>query len=46
MSQSEKQFSEIIKDLAGLDLIVLKNQKETELAEIQLEMIRRIKDAK
>ncbi len=38
------KFKEEIKSLSGIDLICLRGTKETELKEIELEMLRRIKD--
>lgn len=38
------EFKEEIKTLNGIDLIVLKNQKELELQEIQSEILMRVRN--
>lgn len=40
------KFQEEIKKLKGLDLLILKNKKEAELKEVELEILRRVKDEK
>lgn len=40
------KFQEEIKKLKGLDLLILKNKKEFELKEIELEIFRRVRDEK